>query len=54
MLDCAEEEFNVAILSRFKNVKENKMPMNEQVENYSRETEMVKNNKMVILELKMQ
>lgn len=39
-------------MSRFKNVKENKMVMNEQVENYNRETEMVKNNKMVILELK--
>lgn len=55
MLDWAEAEFNIAIMSRFKNVKENKMAMNEQVENYSWETEMVKkkNNKMVILELKM-
>ena len=50
----AEKEFKVAITCMFKNVKENKMTINGQVETYSSKLKMIKKNKMVILELKIQ
>lgn len=52
MLYLAEKEFKVAIMCMCKNVKENKMAINEQVETYSSKFKIIKKNKMVILELK--
>lgn len=54
MLDWAEKEFKVATMSRFENVKVNSVAKNEHVENYNREIEMIRKNKIVILELKIQ